>query len=74
MAYNGFGAFCHVLEAVKLNASTSTATKKEYEAELQKWFSNARDRGVSCRKNKRKKSTETEHLNENTETENMIDW
>lgn len=53
--------------AVKLNSMTVSATKKDYESELQKWFGNARDRGTKCRKKNRTDSPCDDAVAENTD-------
>jgi len=54
--------------ALKSNCQTSSATKKEYEVELQKWFGNSRDRGSDSRK-KIRRSTADNVENCNPETD-----
>jgi vacuolar-type H+-ATPase subunit H len=53
---------------LKSNCQTSSATKKEYEVELKKWFGNSRDRGSDSRK-KIRRSTADNVENCNPETE-----
>lgn len=44
------GNWCVYAEVVKNNPNTQSATKKDMEVELRKWFGNARDRGSDNRK------------------------
>jgi len=52
-------AVCSVMPgAEKVNGTTTNTSKKGFELQLQKWFSNARDRGGGSRKTSHKENSE----------------